>query len=547
MVLLVALFLVVFTWYSKTPDFERRVRTEVVQAVEDSTGGRVELSRISFDLWHLGIEVDGLVIHGLEPAGEAPYIAVDKILIRLKLNTILSHTVGKGAQSHLGLNYLRAEQPRIHLIIDKDGKTNQPTPRTTSTSTEPLQNTLLDLQAKDVEVANGVALINDRAIPLDASARDLQAIIRYRPATDRYGAVIDLNDLRTRTADKPEAQSRLHLEAQIGRDMASVDNFDLHSGADSELQATAAIQHFAKPEWQVGVDGSLALQQISVLGGVAGLNAGALELHVKGHNCFTAPVEAQKQPSFWQRHHPKDAAQPSTRALPPDPDCQNGYLVVGVVKLHDAGYRDEYVRFHDINGGAQLHVTPTELLFTALTGSLPGGGSAAGELRISNWLGEVPSNAPAQSPTTVAAAKTANNVAQGAGAAAPVQAVTITPVQRAHAILKVTADRIPLRTILDIAAPKNFGDLGFDTAINGPITAEWGGPATQIADTVSVDGNLSFTTNRCHAAWFGQHPRPGTGRGSLPRSLQHRDARPALAANARLVVERQRHGQLQHR
>ncbi len=54
------------------------------------------------------------------------------------------------------------------------------------------------------------------------------------------------------------------------------------------------------------------------------------------------------------------------------------------------GYRDQYVRLHDINGGAQLHVTPTELLFTALTGYLPGGGSAKGELRISNWLGEVP-------------------------------------------------------------------------------------------------------------------------------------------------------------
>ncbi len=492
LILLVSVLLLGVTWYSKTPDFERRVQTEVVKVLEDATGGRVELGRISLDLWHLAIEVDGLVIHGLEPAGEAPYIAMDRLLIRLKLNTVLSHTVGKGAQSHLGLNLLRVEQPRIHLIIDKDGKTNQPTPKNPSTSTEPLQNTLLDLQAKEVEVANGVALINDRAIPLDATARDLQATVRYLRSTDRYGAVIDLNDLRTRTAKEPEAQSRLHLEAQIGRDMASVDRFDFHTGADSELQATAAMEHFAKPEWRGSVDGSLALKQISILGGVAGLQAGSVELHIKGHNCYTAPAEAQKQPHFWQRRHAKDAAQPSTKVLPPDPDCQAGYLVVGEVKLHNAGYRDANVRLHDINGGAQLHVTPTELLFTALTGYLPGGGSAAGDLRISNWLGEVPSNAPAHSPTTVAAAKTANNVAKGAGAAPPVQTVTITPVQRAHAILKVTTDRIPLRTILDIAGPEHYGDLGFDTAMSGPVTAEWGGPATEIADTVNVDGNLKF-------------------------------------------------------
>ncbi len=65
----------------------------------------------------------------------------------------------------------------------------------------------------------------------------------------------------------------------------------------------------------------------------------------------------------------------------------------------------------------QLHITPTELLLTALTGYLPGGGSAAGELRIANWLGEVPAtDAPASSPTTKAAVTTANKTAKTMGA-----------------------------------------------------------------------------------------------------------------------------------
>ncbi len=56
---------------STTPDFERRLGNEVVKVLENATGGRVELRRISFDLWHLGIEADGLVIHGLEGPSEA--------------------------------------------------------------------------------------------------------------------------------------------------------------------------------------------------------------------------------------------------------------------------------------------------------------------------------------------------------------------------------------------------------------------------------------------------------------------------------------------
>src|SRR6202044_1947147 len=70
-VLAVAVF-AVFVWYSRTDDFNRRVGKEVVNVLEDATGGRVELGRISFDLLHLAVEADGLIIHGLEGPGEAP-------------------------------------------------------------------------------------------------------------------------------------------------------------------------------------------------------------------------------------------------------------------------------------------------------------------------------------------------------------------------------------------------------------------------------------------------------------------------------------------
>ena len=493
---LVVLLLIVVagvSWYTTTADFNRRVSKELVSVLEDATGGRVELGGIHFHLWGLAMEVDGLVIHGLEGPGEAPYLSADRILVRVKINTLLSHTTGKGAQSYVALNFLRVEQPHIHLIIDKDGKTNQPAPKKPSTSTTPVQDTLLDLQAKKVELANGLVLVNDRAIPFDVTANDLNADVRYIGSSDRYGMVIDLNDLRTKMAKEPEAQSKLHVEAELGRDAAVLKTLDVTTGMDSKLHADASIDHFNKPEWQGSVTGNLALQQIAVMGGVDGLNAGTLELEVKGHSCYVAPAEAQKQPHFWQRHRPKDAARPSTKALPTDPTCSAGYLAVGEVKLHNAGYRDANVRLHDINGGAQLHVTPTELLFTALTGYLPGGGSAAGELRISNWLGEVPASAPTTSPTTVAAATTANKAAVGIGATAPVNSVAITPVERAHALLNVTVDHIPVRTIMDIAAPKSTGDLGFDTSISGPVKAEWGGPATEIADTVNVDGDLRLS------------------------------------------------------
>jgi translocation and assembly module TamB len=482
------------TWYTRTADFQHRVGGQVVSVLENATGGRVELQHISFNLWHLAIEADGLVIHGTEAPGQMPYLSTAKIFVRLHLNMVLTHLRGLGPQSRISLRYLRVEEPRIHLIVDKDGRTNQPTPKRPNTSEESIHDTLLDLQARKVELVDGLAVLNDKAIPFDLAANDLNAEVLYLKKADHYGATIDLADLRTKIADQPEVQSKLHLAAELGRDMIALKSFDFSTGAFTHLSATAALQHFASPQWQASLTGSVELRQLSYLVGVDGLNAGTLDLTVHGHNCIVTPQAAQKHPRFWQQHN-KTPLPPNAKVLPPDPDCVVGYLLAGSMKMHKVGYRNENVRLHDIDGEAQLHITPTELLFTALTGYLPGGGNAKGQLKIENWLGEVPADSAASSATTVAAATTANVGAKSIGTKAPVeslQSLQPAPVQNAHAYLTATVDHIPLRTIMDVTAPEHYGDLGFDTSITGPTTVEWGGPATDISDTVQVQADLIF-------------------------------------------------------
>ncbi len=490
LVLLIVLVLGL-SWYTTTADFQRRVGEKVVSVLEDSTGGKVELGHISLNLWHLAIEADNLVIHGTEGPGEMPYLSAAKIFLRLRIHTFLSHAVGKGPQSHVALNYLRVEEPHLHLIIDKNGNTNQPVPKHPSTSTEPVQDTLLDLQASEVELANGLAVINDRAIPFDAAAKNLDANVHYIRSSDRYGISIDLADLRTRMMTEPEVQSKLHLDMQLGRDIAQLTSFDFETGMNSHLKATGLVEHFAHPEWQATVSGELALKQIGYLAGLEGFEDGTVALNVQGRNCTVTPQVAQKNPHFWQRHtHPH--VPPEAKMLPPSSDCTAGYLLVGDIHLRKAAYRIPSVRVAGVDANAQLHVTPTELLFSALTGTLPGGGRVEGELKIENWLGEVPPSAPAKSATTVAAATTANTTARSLNAKPPVESVKLPSAQRAHAYMTVIVKGITLRTIMDITAPQHYGDLGLDTAISGPVKVEWGGPATDIPSSVQVDANLKL-------------------------------------------------------
>ena len=66
----------------------------------------------------------------------------------------------------------------------------------------------------------------------------------------------------------------------------------------------------------------------------------------------------------------------------------------------------------------------------------------------------------------------------------------------AHAYLVATVNAIPLRTIMEVTETKGYGDLGFDTAISGPVKVEWGGPVANVADTVWWMADLKFHRHR---------------------------------------------------
>ncbi|MBS1801572.1 MAG: translocation/assembly module TamB domain-containing protein [Acidobacteria bacterium] len=473
----------IFAWYTTTADFESRVANKLIVVLGDATGGRVELKRVSFDLWHLAVEADGLVIHGLEPQGETPYLSVDRVLLRLKILNFFSRVAGNGIASHISLNYLRVEHPQFHLIVDKDGKTNQPVPKHHTVSTEPVTDTLLDLRVRKVELANGVALINERSIPFDLAARDLDAEVHYIFHTDRYGATIDLRDLRTRLAKEPEAQSRLHLEVELGRDTAELQQLNLETGKASQLQVRGTLAHFARPEWNANVSGSVEVKQIAVLTGVDTLKTGTIDLNVDAHNCVAATPEVEKKPPLWQRIRPRSRGKQEPQAAPAlDPDCPSTFLVAGSAKIRDAGYRDEYVDVRGVNVTTQISMSPSQMMLRDITAVLPEGGTITGDMRIEHWLGAVPADSTAADATVKAASS--------AGSGKPPVA-TAPKVEPSHAYINATLNSVPLRTIMDITAG-HYPDLGFDTAVSGPAKVEWGGSQRDVADTVEVDGDLTL-------------------------------------------------------
>src|ERR1700742_2186074 len=178
---LVLLLLVVvggLLFYASSQHSANNVRQRVISVLEDATGGRVEIKSLTWNLRHLAVEVDDLTIHGLEGAGELPYAHVDRLYARAKILSLVN--------AKLGLDFLEVDRPSVHLIIYPNGSTNQPTPKAKENSSGPAVKTIFDLQANRVEVHDGMALLNQRAIAFRLAANDLGVVVTYAPASGHY-------------------------------------------------------------------------------------------------------------------------------------------------------------------------------------------------------------------------------------------------------------------------------------------------------------------------------------------------------------------------
>ena len=102
--------------------FLRQVRDKLVAVVETATGGRAEVGAIQFDWRNLRARVAPFTLHGSEPAGKPPLFQAASIGIGLKIVSLFRRDVD--------LQDLEVTEPRIYLIVNRDGSTNVPEPKT---------------------------------------------------------------------------------------------------------------------------------------------------------------------------------------------------------------------------------------------------------------------------------------------------------------------------------------------------------------------------------------------------------------------------------
>ena len=437
---LLAVILAGLSWYASTPQFANRVRTELIKVLGDATGGRVELGAFRWRPLHLEIEADNLTIHGLEGPGEVPYAHLDRLFVRAKIISLF--------RAKIGLNYLAIDRPVVHLIVYKDGSTNQPVPKQKSTTPTDLNKTInqiFDLAVDRAEINNGTALFNQQAIPFSLAANDLEVGINYLVPTDQYKASISIADLTASRAIAAPIHSKLTVNALMGRGDLSVPELRFSAGA-STLAAHANVSNFLDPHWQLAADGTIDLREVEALAAIPGVDRGVVALNLHGQG---------------------------TKAL---------FTVDGQTRIAGAVYRGSGVTLAGLNASTDIHITQDILAATDLKARLASGGTLIGDAHIDHWL--APSTPPAAPPVTAPSPKGSAAARAGRAVNNAVASATANPPAKAEVSRGEVNARLQgftLPSILSIVAPPKFQRLGFFTTASGTVKLTWTGNAADLA------------------------------------------------------------------
>ncbi|MGD0730066.1 MAG: translocation/assembly module TamB domain-containing protein [Terracidiphilus sp.] len=447
-----------FYFFVSSATFEAIVLRRLVVMLEESTGGHVQIASFHWRPLRLDADAGGLVIHGLEDPGEAPYAEIDHLHVRFSLLDFWS--------PRIQLRDLEITRPGFHLIVYPDGSTNQPHPGKPAKKGTSTLDEFFNLHTRHISVQQGFLHYENRSaafdfqnryIPLDFDASDLSVIMTCVP-----GKVLTLNSLRGCGSYRIEAgASDLNLSRggqrmvgqpvhgyiqatlELTRSALYLRSLRLTSEVRSAKEKTAdrhsleisgGLESFAHPKWNARVTGELDLKLLDPVFGYPMTPEGVARLDLDSSG--------------------NDA----------------GFRADGAIHFEGASYVGTGVVATGVKLDAKVHADSKQLLVTSIVARLRQGGQLEGELALTPWLPDF--SAPRLMPRGAHFVK-----ATGDRNTAPVHPLPFVIPMKG----KVTAQlrNVSLDTLLDMVSQRPFQRLGLDALLNGPADATWSNGDTQ--------------------------------------------------------------------
>src|SRR5580658_8444986 len=88
-VVLAAMAVVAVIGIGRSDWLREKFRQRIIAEAEQVTGGRIEIGRFNLDWSTLTAEVDNLVIHGKEAAGQVPFLTVKRLVVGFRIISLM--------------------------------------------------------------------------------------------------------------------------------------------------------------------------------------------------------------------------------------------------------------------------------------------------------------------------------------------------------------------------------------------------------------------------------------------------------------------------
>ena len=154
-----------------TPWFRHALERRLIVALEDMTGGRVEVQEFRFHPIVLQAIFRGLVLHGSEASQAPPLFSARTIVLRLGPANLLHREIR--------IRSLDWDGAELHLRTNPDGSTNLPGPMTRLNAGQ-IMGELIDLRIGRVTLAHSTFFWDDQAFKMDLSARDVALLLHLQ-------------------------------------------------------------------------------------------------------------------------------------------------------------------------------------------------------------------------------------------------------------------------------------------------------------------------------------------------------------------------------
>ena len=217
----------------------------------EALGVGVQLENFTLHPGTLSLDLYGIRIAGAAPHPDPPLFRADHIHVGVRVVSIF--------KGEWYFDHLQIDHPVAWVVIDKDGRSNLPTPRGSGSS----RTDLFDLGIRHFQITRGEVYYNARPSALAADLHDLEFQSAFNILLTQYSGSLAYADGRLQYGGFRPIEHDLAMEFEANRRVFTLKSASVKAGA-SEAELSGTVTNYGNPEvqaqYRIVVDGRQAGQ-----------------------------------------------------------------------------------------------------------------------------------------------------------------------------------------------------------------------------------------------------------------------------------------------